>query len=73
MAEARVFFTSAPGPIPDIAMLTNEEGQFSLQAPTPGRYEITCMADGFAPAKASVEILPNLGKVEINFEMRPLG
>ena len=66
IAGARVYFVSGPGSFPDVAALTNDDGAFTLSAPTPGTYEIQGAADGFASRtveaavsageKASIEI-----------------
>ena len=50
MAGARVLFTSAPAPLPDIAALTGEDGTFTLSVPVPGKYELAVHAEGFVPA-----------------------
>ncbi|MGY0490239.1 carboxypeptidase-like regulatory domain-containing protein [Streptomyces sp. WG-D5] len=61
VAGAHVLFTAGPRPLPDIAALTDTEGRFSLGAPAPGAYTLTCRADplmgssGTAEATVSVE------------------
>ncbi|KUL41629.1 carboxypeptidase-like regulatory domain-containing protein [Streptomyces regalis] len=42
---AHVLFTDGPGPLPDIAAVTDAEGRFSLSAPAPGEYALLCRAD----------------------------
>jgi hypothetical protein len=56
IAQAPVYFTNGPVPLPDIAALTDEEGAFTLTAPTRGSYTIACAAEGFAPTEVSIEI-----------------
>jgi hypothetical protein len=56
--QARVYFTAGPVALPDIAALTDEEGSFTLSAPDAGTYRIECLAEGFAPAEATVEVAP---------------
>jgi hypothetical protein len=56
VSQARVYFTAAPVALPDIAALTNEQGEFSLSAPTDGNYEVECAADGFSLASTKVMI-----------------
>lgn len=51
---ARVYFTDAPVPTPDVAALTGADGSFSLSAPADGTYTLECSADGFSAARASV-------------------
>lgn len=70
VADARVYFLEGPVPLPDVAVLTDRNGEFTLTAPAPGTYKIGCTANGFEPAsitfhvergqEAKVEIL--LGK-----------
>ena len=45
VAQARVYFTSSPAPVPDVAILTDAEGRFRLTAPLAGRYEIGASSD----------------------------
>lgn len=56
VAGARVLFTSAPAPLPDIAALTGEDGSFTLSAPAPGSYALAVHAEGFAPANVRCEL-----------------
>jgi carboxypeptidase family protein len=56
VAEARVYFTGGPVPLPDIAALTNGNGAFSLSAPSTGTYHLGCAAEGFAPGAATVTV-----------------
>jgi len=46
-----VFFTEGPVPLPDIAMLTDERGEFSLSAPAAGTYRIKCVVEGNEPVE----------------------
>lgn len=54
--DARVYFTDAPAPTPDVATLTAADGSFSLAAPVGGLYGLECRADGFAPSRASTVV-----------------
>jgi Carboxypeptidase regulatory-like domain len=56
IAGARVFFASGPGRFPDVAALTDNEGRFTLSAPTPGIYQIEAAADGFAASRNAVDV-----------------
>jgi hypothetical protein len=56
VVQARVYFVSGPGPLPDIAALTNEEGRFILSAPSAGAYMIECNADGFTTEVVGVNV-----------------
>jgi hypothetical protein len=44
---ARVYFSEGPDPLPDVAALTNSDGEFSLAAPSSGTYRVECNADEF--------------------------
>jgi Carboxypeptidase regulatory-like domain len=55
---ARAFFTAGPGSFPDTAALTDGAGGFALSAPTPGSYEIQCVADGYKPRSVQVTVAP---------------
>jgi len=56
IAEASVYFTGGPVPLPDIAQITTDEGGFRLAAPVPGTYRIGIRAWGFEPAEVAVEV-----------------
>ncbi len=56
IADAQIYFTDSPMPLPDIAMLTDSNGTFSLSVPSTGKYSIGYNAEGFAPETATVTI-----------------
>lgn len=56
VAQARVYFTDGPVPLPEIAMLTGEDGSFTLAAPVPGTYQIAFARDKSAPTKVKVSV-----------------
>jgi len=62
VAGARVLFTSAPAPLPDVAALTGADGSFTLAAPEPGSYELAVHADGFAPVNVRCTLGRAAGK-----------
>lgn len=53
---ARVYFISGPVALPEMAILTDDKGNFSLSAPAAGTYELGCTADGFAEARVKVTV-----------------
>lgn len=57
MANARVYCTQAPVDIPDIAALTNEDGEVLLAAPAPGHYSFEFNADGYRKGTIEVDIV----------------
>ena len=56
VSGASVFVLKAPGPVSDIALLTGEEGRFTLSLPGPGRYELACHSDALGTTSAVVEV-----------------
>lgn len=70
VAMARIYFTSGPVALPDITMLTDATGHFSLSAPVAGAYQIGCTADGFAPATASIDVKQGQ-QVQIELVLKP--
>jgi hypothetical protein len=56
VAGATVSFTSAPGPVPDIAGLTGADGRFLLEAPEPGRFAIAARDAAGASAEVTVDV-----------------
>lgn len=56
VANARVYFTDGPVPLPEIAALTDDEGKFSLTAPAPGKYVVASAADDFAGKSSTVRV-----------------
>ena len=56
VANARVYFTDGPVPLPDIAALTDVNGAFSLTAPAPGKYVIECATDEFVVRSQAVSV-----------------
>ena len=56
VAQARVFIARGPGPVPDIAALTDAEGRFTLSLPMRGSYEITSAAEGYVSSSTTVEV-----------------
>lgn len=55
---ARVYLLSGPGPFPDIAALTRDDGSFSLAVREAGAYDVGARAQGFAPGSARVVVAP---------------
>jgi carboxypeptidase family protein len=44
LVEARVYVLHGPGPVPDIAALTDSGGRFTMPLPAAGTYELGAMA-----------------------------
>ena len=63
VANARVYFTSSPVALPDIAALTDGAGRFMLTAPQPGQYTIACAADGWETKSVAVNAEPSYYRV----------
>jgi protocatechuate 3,4-dioxygenase beta subunit len=45
VAGARIAWVSGPLALPDVALLTDAQGRFTLAAPQPGRYELRADSD----------------------------
>ena len=71
VAQARVYFRQGPGALPDIAVLTDARGAFSLAAPQPGSYQLGCAADGFATASVAVRVPGDGQPVQTDVVLRP--
>jgi phosphatidate phosphatase APP1 len=56
VGNARVYMTDAPGPMPDVAALTDGDGNFGLPAPVAGDYTIECNTEGRAAARVTVSV-----------------
>lgn len=65
---ARVYFTDAPAPTPDVAALTGRDGSFSLAAPVAGTYTLECSAEGFATARTTAASRDGTG---VQLTLRP--
>ena len=56
VADARIAFSRGPVPMPDIAMLTDDHGHFTLSVPVKGTYELTFTADPHPPQRKTVNV-----------------
>lgn len=65
--NARVWISSGPVAVADVAMLTDTDGEFLLSVPAVGRYEIACAADEFHPVRQVMEVS---GKDAVSIELR---
>ena len=54
--NARVYFTSGPVPLPEIAAMTDKSGEFSLTAPAPGEYVIEAVTDKFGAQSSKAKV-----------------
>jgi len=71
IAGARVMVTAAPGPVPDMAMLTDGEGRFVIGAARPGSYTIAATTDD-AAGEHSVSVAADaVDGVELHIRRQP--
>jgi protocatechuate 3,4-dioxygenase beta subunit len=56
VAEAAVYIVSSPVSMPDIAQLTDDQGQFTLSAPLPGRYTVGVRSDMWGSVQTEIEV-----------------
>ena len=55
VSGAAIHFLSAPGPRPDIALLSDEQGQFVL-ALAPGGYTLGARSDAAGAGQSSIDV-----------------
>lgn len=72
VAEARVFFTVSPVGVPDVALLTDGEGRFTMHAPTPGHYELSCHSDGLEPAMVAIDLGAGEEEVQVDIALKTI-
>lgn len=68
VAGARVFFSRSPVPVADMAMVTGDDGSYTMAAPAAGTYEITTFADEHGSAKAVIDVSDADEQVELNVD-----
>lgn len=57
VANARLYFTAGPAPLPEIAALTDADGRFALGVSQPGTYQLSCSLDERGPFTETVEVV----------------
>lgn len=73
MAEAAVYVVSAPMSMPDIAQLTDENGQFTMSVPRLGRYTLGFRCEAWGSTQTDIEVSSEeLVSIEVRFR-RPAG
>lgn len=55
LAGARVGWVEGPVPLPDVMLLSDAAGQFTLAAPAPGSYRLRADTDHHGHAEATVQ------------------
>ena len=56
MREASIYFVSAPVNMPDVAQLTDDEGQFTLSLSAKGQYVLGVSSDEWETTQTPIEI-----------------
>lgn len=56
VAEARVFYTESPVPMPDVAALSGADGRFELSTPAAGSYTVGSVLEGFGSSTVTVVV-----------------
>lgn len=70
VADARVYVTRSPVPLPDIAALTDEQGAFAFAVPAAGSYTLACSVEGQATLEATVTVPKDKGRrVAVEFRL----
>jgi Carboxypeptidase regulatory-like domain len=53
---ARVFFSRGPASYADVSLVTGDNGEYTLAAPTEGEYEITTVTDEHGSTSTTVAV-----------------
>jgi hypothetical protein len=56
--------------VPDVALLTDGKGRFTIHAPAPGHYEVSCHAEGMEPATVAIDLGAGEGEVQVDIELK---
>ena len=56
ITDARVSIEAGPEPTPDIAALTNEQGEVLMSVPKSGKYSFVCVANSFLISRTVVVV-----------------
>ena len=67
--EASIYFVSAPVNMPDIAQLTDDQGQFTLSLSAKGQYVLGVSSDEWETTQTPIEIHGD-EPLDINIHMR---
>ncbi|MGH8824239.1 MAG: carboxypeptidase-like regulatory domain-containing protein [Jiangellaceae bacterium] len=70
VAEARVFYTESPVPMPDVAALSGVDGRFELSTPAAGRYTIGSVLEGYGSSTVTVVVEADR-PAEVEITMQP--
>lgn len=62
---ARVMVDAAPAAMPDIAMLSGEDGSFVLAVPAPGAYRLRAVTDTQGAALGTAQVAGGDAAVEL--------
>jgi hypothetical protein len=68
LAAVSVFYSAAPGPTPDVALLTDPHGGFVLAAPVAGDYELTFTKDGYKTRIARANVATSSVTLQITLD-----
>ena len=55
VAQARVGWADGPVALPDVMLLSDAQGRFTLAAPAPGHYTLQCHSDAHGQARLAVQ------------------
>ena len=69
VAHARVYFTSGPVSLPDIAALTDDQGAFTLSVPVRGDYTIA-VASGDQPPTAVKVLVGDAEQIHLDIQLK---
>ena len=68
VAGARVSWALAPVPVPEVALLTDAGGRFTLTAPALGRYTLRCDSDHQGHAELALQATGQVMRVTLKLK-----
>lgn len=69
--DARVYLVEGPGPFPDIAALTGDDGRFTLSVSVPGTYTVQCRSPDERVSGTTVEVGAESGPAHADIRIPP--
>ncbi|MET9297264.1 carboxypeptidase-like regulatory domain-containing protein [Streptomyces sp. NPDC003077] len=68
--DARVYVTDGPGPVPDVAALTDPDGRFALSAGADGAYTVECRSERGGASRVTVATVTVRGGMAAELRVR---
>jgi len=68
IADASAIIVDGPAPVPDIAAVTDQNGEFALSVPTGGKWRL-CIFDGSGSEQEVLVEVPQSSELEVALEI----